>query len=155
MVQKQLKSLDTLPQAPTHEPVLPPPPPPPPPDWQSSGQVAAVSLASHLPSPQTGQLAPGVFWQTPATHLSVVQAWPSSHSAAMAQHLPLLVCEHLPAMQESVVQAEPSSHSASELQQPAPPAACEHLPALHLSVVQGLPSLHSASILQHSDGSAL
>src|SRR6266446_6674039 len=92
-----------------------------------------------------------VLWQTPASQVSMVQAFPSSQSATVEQGVQPAMAglSQTPASQVSVVQAFWSVQSAAVEQgvQPAI-AVLWQTPASQVSVVQAFPSLQSAAVEQ-------
>src|SRR5213078_2578089 len=92
-----------------------------------------------------------VLWQTPASQVSTVQAFPSLQLAAVEQGVQpaMRVLWQTPPLQESVVQAFWSSQSAAVEQSLQPAISVYwHTPAWHESDVQGFWSLQSADVAQ-------
>src|SRR5437667_422891 len=114
---------------------------------QSTRPSPSLSMPSlHCSGPQPGT---SVWAQAPPVQLSVVQALPSSQSAAVAQGTqPAMVAwAQAPASQVSVVQALVSSQSAAVVHGTQPGmVAWAHAPASQVSVVQASLSLQSAAV---------
>src|SRR6266403_2195687 len=92
-----------------------------------------------------------VLWQTPASQVSMVQAFWSSQSLAAEQGVQpaIAVFWQTPASQESVVQAFWSLQSTAVEQSLQPASSVYwHKPALHESDVQGFWSLQSTAVAQ-------
>src|SRR6266436_2636109 len=92
-----------------------------------------------------------VLWQTPASQVSMVQAFWSLQSAAVEQGVQpaMAVLSQTPASQVSVVQAFWSLQSTAVEQSLQPAISVYwHKPALHESDVQGFWSLQSAAVAQ-------
>src|SRR5438552_3829854 len=92
-----------------------------------------------------------VLWQTPASQVSMVQAFPSLQSAAVEQGVqPAIVLDwQTPALQDSIVQALPSSQSLAVVQGVQPAIAVFwQTPPEQESVVQAFWSLQSTAVEQ-------
>src|SRR2546429_138795 len=103
---------------------------------QSTRPSPSLSMPSlHCSGPQPGT---SVWAQTPPVQVSVVQALPSSQSAAVVHGTQpgMVAWAHAPASQVSVVQASVSLQSAAVVQGTQPEVvACTQAPASQLSVV--------------------
>src|SRR2546426_6230398 len=92
-----------------------------------------------------------VLWQTPASQVSMVQAFPSLQSATVEHGVQpaMAVLSQTPASQVSVVQAFPSLQSAAVEQGVQPAIVLDwQTPALQDSIVQALPSSQSLAVVQ-------
>jgi len=92
-----------------------------------------------------------VLWQTPASQLSMVQAFPSLQSATVEQgvHRAMAVLRQTPALQESMVQALASLQSVTVVQDLHPSIrVLEQTPPSQDSTVQAFWSSQSAAVEQ-------